>query len=368
MMSAAIDPVMAASAADSYTAPPSRTTIPILKPAAGSTFLPGPNPPQDPENAAQLVAELRQRLPTLLTEAQELVDAAALKKSTDDNNNSTSPETLKVADDADMLTDASLIRFLRSRSWDVSKAAVKLKETLVWRCDYKPHKITPAEVESEALAGNIYVNGFDKHGRPIIYLKKSTRPHDFDLNVRLLVLMLEHAIKAIPEGCDSGKVCLILDMAGYSRANSPPLAISRQTLNILTGHYPERLGVAYVVNAPWIFGTLWSVVSPFLDPVTKSKIRFVNLNNQASSASSSTSDFVGNDAASIKTATTQQTATKGSFFRWGSSSSTESTAATKTTKATEINALFEVIDQDMLEDNYGGTLAFTYNHEQYFNL
>jgi hypothetical protein len=41
---------------------------------------------------------------------------------------------------------------------------------------------------------------FDKFGRPILYLKKGTKAHDFEMNVRLLVLMLEQAIKVMPEG------------------------------------------------------------------------------------------------------------------------------------------------------------------------
>ena len=37
-------------------------------------------------------------------------------------------------------------------------------------------------------------------------------------------------------------------------------------------YYPETLGVTYIINAPWIAHIAWTLVSGFLDPVTKSKV------------------------------------------------------------------------------------------------
>ena len=37
-------------------------------------------------------------------------------------------------------------------------------------------------------------------------------------------------------------------------------------------YYPERLGKLYIINAPWGFGGIFSVVKRFLDPVTVAKI------------------------------------------------------------------------------------------------
>ena len=51
---------------------------------------------------------------------------------------------------------------------------------------------------------------------------------------------------------------------------------SRETLAILQEHYPERLAVAVCYNPPWIFAVFWKAISPFIDPNTYRKIRFVN--------------------------------------------------------------------------------------------
>ena len=42
-----------------------------------------------------------------------------------------------------------------------------------------------------------------------------------------------------------------------------------------------RLGVLYMYEAPTIFWALWKAVSPFIDPDTKQKVRFVTAKDAA---------------------------------------------------------------------------------------
>jgi hypothetical protein len=46
-------------------------------------------------------------------------------------------------------------------------------------------------------------------------------------------------------------------------------------LVFLQGYYPERLGTLFILNAPFIFGAVWKVVSPFIDSRTRKKVRAV---------------------------------------------------------------------------------------------
>jgi len=41
-------------------------------------------------------------------------------------------------------------------------------------------------------------------------------------------------------------------------------------------YYPESLGVALLVNSPWLFSGCWKIISPLLDPVVRAKVQFIN--------------------------------------------------------------------------------------------
>jgi hypothetical protein len=47
-----------------------------------------------------------------------------------------------------------------------------------------------------------------------------------------------------------------------------------QVLNIIQTHYPERLGRALILNVPWALNMFFKLISPLIDPVTRTKMRF----------------------------------------------------------------------------------------------
>jgi hypothetical protein len=49
---------------------------------------------------------------------------------------------------------------------------------------------------------------------------------------------------------------------------------SQQFLNLLQTHYPERLGRAVVINVPFFLNAFYKLITPFIDPATRTKIRF----------------------------------------------------------------------------------------------
>jgi CRAL/TRIO domain len=52
------------------------------------------------------------------------------------------------------------------------------------------------------------------------------------------------------------------------------LPYMKELLRMLQTHYPERLHRAYVVCPPVACRVMWSVIRPFVDPSTKSKVTF----------------------------------------------------------------------------------------------
>lgn len=70
--------------------------------------------------------------------------------------------------------------------------------------------------------------------------------------------------------------CTIMDLKGVTLTKVPSVySYVKQVSVISQNYYPERLGKLYLINAPWGFSTVWSVVKGWLDPVTVQKIHIL---------------------------------------------------------------------------------------------
>jgi len=67
--------------------------------------------------------------------------------------------------------------------------------------------------------------------------------------------------------------CTIMDLkgVGISRVSSV-YGYVKLASAMSQNYYPERLGKLYLINAPWGFSTVFSVVKGWLDPITVEKI------------------------------------------------------------------------------------------------
>lgn len=73
--------------------------------------------------------------------------------------------------------------------------------------------------------------------------------------------------------------CTIMDLKGVGIMNVPSVyGYVSQASAISQNYYPERLGKLYLINAPWGFSSVFSVVKGFLDPVTVKKIHVLGSN------------------------------------------------------------------------------------------
>ncbi|KAH9065111.1 CRAL-TRIO domain-containing protein [Lactarius deliciosus] len=70
--------------------------------------------------------------------------------------------------------------------------------------------------------------------------------------------------------------CTILDLQGASLTNFYRVKdYVLEASKIGQDRYPEIMGKFYIINAPWAFSAVWSVIKPWLDEVTVSKIEIV---------------------------------------------------------------------------------------------
>lgn len=76
--------------------------------------------------------------------------------------------------------------------------------------------------------------------------------------------------------------CSIMDLKGVTLTKIPTVyANIREASTLSQNYYPERLGRLYLINAPWGFSTIWSVLKGWIDPVTVKKIHILGSGYQA---------------------------------------------------------------------------------------
>ncbi|KAH7161768.1 CRAL-TRIO domain-containing protein [Dactylonectria macrodidyma] len=190
--------------------------------------------------------------------------------------------------------DATVLRFLRARNWDVVKAVNMLASAVNWRIERRINTDLNREGESVGLkktqtvdeeafimqyrSGKSYVRGTDKDGHPVYIIK--VRLHDPSKqsaaametyvlhNIEMLRVMSREA---------HDKVCLIFDLTGFGLRNMD-FHVVKFLIQILEARYPETLGVVLVHNAPFVFWGIWNVIKHWLDPIIASKIHFTSGN------------------------------------------------------------------------------------------
>ncbi|GIJ99798.1 hypothetical protein Aspvir_003801 [Aspergillus viridinutans] len=182
--------------------------------------------------------------------------------------------TAPITDDERMfLTRECLLRYLRATKWNVAEAITRLQRTLTWRREYGLEKLTPDYISIENETGKQVILGYDIHARPCLYLLPSNQNTEkSDRQVEHLVFMLERVIDLM--GPDQETLALIVNFNETKSGQNASLGQAKQTLNILQNHYPERLGRALVINVPFVIWGFFKLITPFIDPLTREKLKF----------------------------------------------------------------------------------------------
>merc|ERR1712032_127835 len=71
-----------------------------------------------------------------------------------------------------------------------------------------------------------------------------------------------------------GTMICVADMGGLQwRVAMRAVPFFKRFSRVLDDNFPEKLDIAYVVNAPRVFSTVFKLISPFLAADTKAKVR-----------------------------------------------------------------------------------------------
>ncbi|KIJ52629.1 hypothetical protein M422DRAFT_26201 [Sphaerobolus stellatus SS14] len=168
------------------------------------------------------------------------------------------------------LSNECLLRFLRASSWDLKTAKRRIDETLKWRREFGIYDLKAEDVEPEAVTGKEIIFGYDKEGRPGMYLIPSRQNTDGQTRqIQFTFWALERTIDLMAPGVEN--IALFINFG--DRAKNPSMGTARKVLNILQSHYAERLGLALIINIPYLVTLFLNLIFPFVDPVTRAKIK-----------------------------------------------------------------------------------------------
>ncbi|EDV26342.1 uncharacterized protein TRIADDRAFT_54229 [Trichoplax adhaerens] len=181
--------------------------------------------------------------------------------------------------------EATLLRFLRARSFKVEAAKKQYINQCKWRKENDVDNILnqPPPLDKEMMA--IISLGYHKHdrdGRPV-YVELTGK---IDAN-KLMELPLSEIMKrhiwhnekqfrraeelSKQFGKNIETTTQIHDMTGLNFSHRKCLSIFKHVSKIDQDVYPERVGRVIFVNVPWLFPLLWKIASPLLDPNTREK-------------------------------------------------------------------------------------------------
>ena len=168
-------------------------------------------------------------------------------------------------------------------------------------------------IQSDLHIQTMGVRGFDRHGRPIIVRQSrqqpwqssrstennssdSCRDEDLFTNVDMdqsfewsQLYMAERAL-AITEWHSGGRchhISAFFDYTTYNSKNAPPVSVLvRLLVQVLQHHYPERLGRAVFVHAPFWMTALMTMINPLIATKTREKLVLVGPSSTTTTSSS----------------------------------------------------------------------------------
>ncbi|KAG8860575.1 cytosolic factor, phosphatidylinositol/phosphatidylcholine transfer protein [Tulasnella sp. 330] len=185
--------------------------------------------------------------------------------------------------------DAALLRFLRARKFDLIKAKIMIIDQEKWRKEFGTDELLHFDFPEKEQVDKYYPQYYhktDKDGRPV-YIEQLGRL-DIDALYKITTqdrllkrLVSEYEIfvqERLPAtsaavGHPVETSCTILDLKNVSiRQFYKVKDYVSQASSIGQNEYPECMGKFYIINAPFMFSTVWSLIKPWLDEVTVAKI------------------------------------------------------------------------------------------------
>ncbi|CAN6243475.1 unnamed protein product [Urochloa humidicola] len=185
----------------------------------------------------------------------------------------------------------TMVRFLKAREWNVSKAHKMIVDSLNWRIQNEidsvlERPIVPVDlyrsIRDSQLVG---LSGYTKEGLPVFAIGVGHSTYDkasVHYYVQSHIQINEYRDRIIlPRlsqqfGRPVTNCIKVLDMTGLKLSALSQIKMLTSISTVDDLNYPEKTETYYVVNVPYIFSACWKVVKPLLQERTKKKVKVLS--------------------------------------------------------------------------------------------
>ncbi|XAR59008.1 hypothetical protein NMG60_11014620 [Bertholletia excelsa] len=170
------------------------------------------------------------------------------------------------------LDEDELYRFYISANGDFSCLLSSVKKTIRWRETYS---ILCGE-ELEMWSKLVFWHGYDASYRPCLVVRvglacTSLSSHERPRFVQAIVSQVEHGILHLVD-IENPRISVLVDCEGLSPMRFP-MQLMRSCSTIFQDHFPNRLGILFVIQLPPFVRVIVQTFIQVLKPSTRQKVR-----------------------------------------------------------------------------------------------
>jgi len=192
------------------------------------------------------------------------------------------------------VSQSTYLRFIRgyANEQDYMNAVHKhFREYLQWRIENRVDELSATPQPRKEEFVRTWPHGLhgiskDQH---IVYIDRPAKvnPSTFSqmfsfaeyerIHIQTMELLCDAKDRlAVKLGRHNYKHVVIMDLDGFTMSHFSKKFYEpiKRLVNIDQSKYPETLHKMFIVNYPFLFKAVWTIVSPWIDPITKSRIEF----------------------------------------------------------------------------------------------
>ena len=189
-----------------------------------------------------------------------------------------------------ILLDCNLSRFLIARDLDIDKALIMFINVNTWRKNIPITEINISEIKKIKKLFPSYWLTLDKYGHPvyiecpgIVNMKNLMKITTIESMTNIYIQNSEYMFTHLYESLSNKsklnitQTLSIIDLKGCSfRSLSKEVYVYiKNIINIGNTYYPETIYKMFIINAPFVFNTMWSLIKPLIPIKTREKIHIL---------------------------------------------------------------------------------------------